>query len=200
MMKKHLKSERGIALVIVVVMIALVSGLMVMALDISGTERNLAISNQRTVQSFHAAGGGNEISNQVIKDALELNAIPTVPKGYPATVVVDTSNSTTIGQPAIPDFIEELRNGGGVFVNDTAKDSPDLIVTVLNNQTIQVDIDLEAGSVMLPGSELQEFAAEHHKKVGGTGCAEGALYSVDTVSLGQRNTRSNVGTAYFDCP
>lgn len=200
-MKQLHKNEEGIALIIVVSMIALVGGLMVMVLDISGTERNLAGINQRSVQSFHAAGGGNEISNQVIKDALDLNAIPTVPKGYPATVVVDSSNSTTIGDPTLPDLIEELRNGGGALGNDSVNDVvPDLLVTSLNNQRIQVDIDLEEGDVMLPGSELKEFGAAHHKKVGGTGCPAGTLYNVDTVSTGPLNTQSKVGTAYFDCP
>jgi len=197
-MGRFCESEKGIALLIVITMIALVSGLIIMALDISGTERILASSNQRTVQSFHAAGGGNEISNKVIKDTLELNAHPALPKGYPATVVVDTS--TAGGNLALSDFVEELRNGGGALMDDTALGSPDLIVTSLNNQTIRVDIDLEAGDVMLPGSELQEFAIAHHRKVGGTGCAAGTLYTVDIVSLGQLSTRSNVGTAYFDCP
>ncbi len=198
-MDQSYKNEKGIALLIVISMIALVTGLMVMVLDISGTERTLSSSNQRTIQSFHAAGGGNEISNKVIKDTLQLNAHPATPKGYPGTIVVDPS--TAGGSNAtLLDFLEELKTGGGALRNDTAMGSPDLIVTALNNQTIQVDIDYEAGGVMLPGSELEEFAIGHHKKVGGTGCASGTLYSVDTVSLGPIKTKSNVTTAYFDCP
>ncbi len=197
-MTQSIKNEQGIALIVTMIMVVLVTGLMVMILEISGVERNLAAINQRSIQSFHAAGGGNEITNQVIKDILELNADPTVPKAYPNTVVVDATTSG--GDTTLNDLVEELRNGGGILADDQANIAPDLIVTALNNQTINIDIDLEAGGVALPGSELQEFGIAHHKKVGGTGCPSGNLYAVDTFSHGEFKTRANVGTAYFDCP
>lgn len=195
-MKLMRQDEKGIALLVVLSMISLVGALMVLVLDISGTERNLSSINQRVVQGFQAAGGGNEISNQIIKDTLKNMAIPT---GYPSTVVVDSSNSTTVGDPMFPDFIEEIRFGGGALANDAFDTDPDIVVTSLNNQTIQVDVDLEDGDLLLPGSELNEFGIEHHKKVGGTGCTSGALYNVDTASNGPLNTQSRVGTAYLDC-
>lgn len=193
-----IKNEKGIALVVTMIMIVLVTGLMVMVMRISGVERNLASINQRSIQSFHAAGGGNEIAGQVVKDILEVNADPTTAKNYPATVVVDSA--TAGGNTTLNDLVEELRNGGGTLADDAVDVAPDLIVTALNNQTINMDIDLEAGGVTLPGSELQEFGIAHHKKVGGTGCPSGNLYSINTVSDGELNTRANVGTAYFDCP
>ncbi len=196
--KAVIHNEKGIALILVMIMIVLVTGVMVMVLGISGVEKNLASINQRSIQSFHAAGGGNEIASQVIKDVLEINADPTIAKNYPGTVILDPA--TAGGNTALNDFVEELRNGGGTLATDTAAVSPDLIVTALNNQLINIDIDLEAGGVTLPGSEIQEFAIAHHKKIGGTGCPSGNLYSVDAVSLGEKNTRANVGTAYFDCP
>ena len=198
LMSQSIENEKGIALIVVMIMIVLVTGFMVMVLDISGVERDLASINQRSIQSFHAAGGGNEIASQVIKDVLEINADPTIAKSYPGTVVV--ASATSGGDTSLNDLVEELRNGGGTLADDTASVAPDLIVTALNNQAINIDIDLEAGGVTLPGSELQEFAIAHHKKVGGTGCTSGNLYSVDTISNGEKNTRANVGTAYFDCP
>lgn len=196
--KTILNNEQGIALVVVMIMIVMVTGLMMMVLGGSGIERNLASINQRSIQSFHAAGGGNEIATQVIKDALELNDDPTIAKNYPSTVLLDSSSAG--GNTALNDFVEELRNGGGVMANDTASVAPDLIVTALNKQLMNIDIDLEAGGLTLPGSEIQEFAIAHHKKIGGTGCPSGNLYAVNTISLGEKNTRANVGTAYFDCP
>lgn len=196
--KTILNNEQGIALVVVMIMIVMVTGLMMMVLGGSGIERNLASINQRSIQSFHAAGGGSEIATQVIKDALELNDDPTIAKNYPSTVLLDSSSAG--GNTALNDFVEELRNGGGVMANDTASVAPDLIVTALNKQLMNIDIDLEAGGLTLPGSEIQEFAIAHHKKIGGTGCPSGNLYAVNTISLGEKNTRANVGTAYFDCP
>jgi len=193
-----LKNEKGIALIIVMLMIFMMTGLMVMVLGMSGVERNLASINQRSIQSFHAAGGGTEIASQVIKDTLELNVDPTIGRNYPGTVIVDSESSG--GDTTLNDFVEELRSGGGILANDTASEAPDLIVTALNNQVMNIDIDLEAGGVTLPGSEIQEFAIGHHKKVGGTGCPSGNLYSIDTISLGEKNTRANVRTAYFNCP
>ncbi len=193
-MNRYYKNEKGVALLIVLVVIIMVTGMMAMVLNISGTERNMAANNQRTTESFFAAGGSTAVSNRVIKDTLELMDIPT---GYPGTVVVDSL--TAGGNPTLPDFVEELRNGGGVLANDSTDNVPDLVVTAMTGQNIAIDIDWEAGGVQLAGSELQEFGIAHHKKAGGTGCASGNIYTVDTVSLGSLNTRSNVGSAYFDC-
>jgi hypothetical protein len=196
--REAIRNEQGIALIIVMIMIVLVTGLMAMVLGLGGIERNLASLNQHSIQTFQAAGGGNEMSTQVIKDVLLINNDPTSVMSYPGSVVLDTS--TAGGNPGLNDFVEELRSGGGILANDTASASPDLVITAMNTQTLNIDIDLEAGGVTLPGSELQEFGIAHHKKIGGTGCPSGNLYSIDTVALGEKKTRANVGTVYFDCP
>lgn len=213
-------------MITIVLMILLVTGLLMMALNISGIESNLASTNRRTTQGFQAAEAAIQIANQAIQDTLELNAIPTNPpnptttKNYPATVVFDCSNSPTLGDVNLHDFVEELRHGGGLLANDSAAGGttfncvapplaatadpaagqtrgPDLVVTALGH-TMQIDIDLEGG-VNLPGSELEEFAIAYHKKVSGAGCGSGTLYYIDVVSVGPLNTRSNVGSAYYKC-
>lgn len=213
-------------MITIVLMILLVTALLMMALNISGIESNLASTNRRTTQGFQAAEAAIQIANRVIEDTLELNAIPTNPpnpattKNYPATVVFDCSNSPTLGDKNLHDFVEELRHGGGLLANDSAAGDttykctppplvattdpvapqtrgPDLVVTALGH-TMQIDIDLEGG-VNLPGSELEEFAIAYHKKVSGAGCGSGTLYYIDVVSVGPLNTRSNVGSAYYKC-
>jgi len=220
------KKERGAALITMVLMILLVTALLMMALNISGIESNLATTNRRTTQGFQAAEAAIQIANQAVQDTLELNALPTNPpnpsttKNYPATVVFDCSNSPTLGDENLHDFVEELRNGGGLLANDSAKGDtiydctappivatadpaagrtrgPDLVVTALGH-TMQIDIDLE-GTVNLPGSELEDFSIAYHKKVSGAGCGAGTLYYVDVVSVGPLNTQSNVGSAYYKC-
>lgn len=213
-------------MITIVLMILLVTGLLMMALNISGIESNLASTNRRTAQGFQSAEAATQIAEQVIQDTLELNALPTNPpnpsttKIYPAEVVFDCSNSPTLGVNNLHDFVEELRNGGGLLANDSATGDrtynctapplvatadpavaetrgPDLTVTALGH-TMQIDIDLE-GTVSLPGSELDEFSIAYHKKVSGAGCSSGSLYYTDIVSVGPFNTRSNVGSAYYKC-
>lgn len=188
-----LKETKGAALITVVLMIVLVTALLMMALNISGIEMNLAATNRRTTQGFQAAGGGPEMAPRVVKDILDQNALPT---GYPPTV--NTDPKVTGGDPALVDLVEEITTGGGALSNDTAQGEPDLTITALNGQTVRVDIDYE-GPATLPGSELEEFAIAYHKKTGGTGCATGTLYNIDGVASGPLSTQSNVGAAYFDC-
>lgn len=221
------KGERGAALIVIVLMVLLVTALLMMALNIAGIESTLASTQRRTTQGLQAAEAGIAIARQVIRDTLELNAIPTNPptpattKGYPATFVFDCSNSPTLGDPALHDFVEELRNGGGLLANDsvigdttyncvapplaTTADpavgstrGPDLVVAALGH-TMQIDIEHEEGGVTRPGSEFEEFGIAYHKKVAGANCGTGTLYYIDMVSIGPMNTRSNVGSAEFLC-
>ncbi len=198
-MIQNIKNEKGVALMIVMVMIVMVTALVTLVLSLSGMERKMASINQRTIESFQSAGGNTETSNQVIRDILELNDIPNIIKNYPASVVLDSA--TGGGDPGLPDLVEELRNGGGVLANDSVYDAvPDLIITGFNgSQTIRVDIDKEKGQVILPGSELLDFAIAHHKKTGGTGCSSGALYRITTVSEGGNKTNAKIGSAYYSC-
>ncbi len=198
-MHQNIKNERGIALMVVMVMIVMLTALTTLVLDMSGMERNIASINQRTIESFQSAGGNTETSNQIIRDALELNDLPNVVKNYPASVVLDPA--TAGGDPGLPDFVEELRNGGGILANDSVYDAvPDLLIVGYNgDQTIRVDIDKEKGQVTLPGSELLDFAIAHHKKTGGTGCPSGALYRINTVSEGGNKTNAKVGSTYYSC-
>ncbi|MGB3942580.1 MAG: hypothetical protein WBK96_13920 [Candidatus Manganitrophaceae bacterium] len=120
-------NKRGAALITMVLMVLLVTGLLMMALNISGIERELASTNRRTTQGFHTAEGGVGITNQIILDTLEVSAIPKDPptpgiaaiKNYPATIVFDCANSATVGDKTMIDFVEELRNGGGALANDS---------------------------------------------------------------------------------
>lgn len=198
-MIQNIKSEKGVALLVVMVMTVMVTGLITLVLDMSGMELNIASINRRTIESFQSAGGNTETANQVIRDILELNDLPNVIKNYPASVLLDPA--TAGGDSGLPDLVEELRSGGGVLANDSVDDAvPDLLITGYNgDQTIRIDIDKEKGQVTLPGSELLDFAIAPHKKTGGTGCSSGALYRINTVSEGGKKTNSNIGSAYYSC-
>jgi Tfp pilus assembly protein PilX len=187
-----LKNERGIALVTITLIIILVTAIIAMALNISEIEINLASTNRRTTQGFHAAESGAELSIPVIQDTLDQNAIPTYAS---SGVVVDPRN--VIGSTSIPDFVEELASGVG-SLNDSAKSNPNITITSISGQTVQVDVDYE-GPVDLAGSEFQDFAIGYHRKTGGTGCASGTLYYIDSLANGPVKTQSDVGSAYFNC-
>lgn len=188
-----LKENRGAALITVVLMIVLVTALLMMALNISGIEMTLSATNRRTTQTFQAAGAGVEIAPTVIKEILEDNALPT---GYPATIVLD--NTATGGDTGVVDLIEEMATGGGTLSDDTAASNPDLTITALSGQTLQIDIDYE-GHVTLPGSNEPEFGIGYQRTVGGTGCPSGTIYNINVVASGALSTQSNVGSAYFNC-
>lgn len=185
-----LYSPNGAALITTMLIVVLVVALIMMALSISQTESNLASTNRRTAQSFHAAEGGVGITVPVIQDTILQNAVPA---SYPATVQVDAG--TAGGNTALRDFLEEVT---GTSIADTAAATPDLTITALSGQTVQVDVDYE-GPANLPGSELEEFAIQYHKKVGGVGCASGTLYYIDSIASDAMQTQSNVGAAYFNC-
>lgn len=176
-------------------MIVLMTSLIMMALNISGIEINLASTNRRTTQGTHSAEAGVGIVIPVIRETLEQNAIPT----YSGSgVVVDARN--TAGGTSSPDFVKEITSGasptGGIL--DSAKTNPNVTITSLSGHTIQVDIDYE-GPASLPGSELEEQNIGYHRKTAGTGCATGTVYYIDSVANGPMNTQSNVASAYFHC-
>lgn len=192
----HGNNEKGIALIAMMLMIVLMTALIMMALNVSEIEVDLAATNRRTTQGMHAAEAGAELVIPVIKDTLDQNAIPTYPTS--SGVVVDARN--TNGGSSLPDFVQEITSGasptGGTL--DAATTNPNVTITSLSGQTIQVDVDYE-GPASLPGSELEEQNIGYHKKVAGTGCASGTVYYIDSVANGAMNTQSNVGSAYYQC-
>lgn len=190
---RKIDNQHGMAMVTILLMIVLVTMMLMMALNISRMEINLAATNRRTTQGLHASDGGSPIGIKTIQDIVTQNALPA---GYPATVVVN--NATAGGNPTLPDLLEEITSGGGILADDTAVTDPDLTVTALPGQTLQVDIDYE-GPASLPGSELDEFAIAYHKKTGGTGCTSGTLYNMDAVSTGVLKTKSQVHTVFYSC-
>lgn len=187
------RNEKGVVLLTIMLMMVLVALIIMMALNISQIESTLASTNRRTTQGIFAAGGGAEIAFPVVQDTLAANGLPT---GYPATVAVDTA--TAGGDVNLADFVEEVASGGGTLADDTAAATPDITVTAMNGQTVLIDVDYE-GPATLPGSELEEFGIRYHRKTGGTGCTTGTLYYIDVLSNGPLNSRSNVGSAYYDC-
>lgn len=192
----HLDNEKGIALIAMMLMIVLMTSLIMMALNISEIEINLASTNRRTTQGMHSAEGGAGLAIPIIVDTLEQNDIPTYSVG--SGVVVDPLN--TAGGTSSPDFVKEITSGtsptGGTL--DSARTNPNVTITSITGQTIQVDIDYE-GPASLPGSELEEQNAGYIRKTAGTGCASGTLYYIDSVSNGPMNSESNVASAYYQC-
>ncbi len=174
-------------------MVVLVTAVIMMALNVTGIDSNLASTNRRTTQGFHAAESGAEIAINVLQETLQQNAIPS----YSGSSGVAIPATNTSGNPLIADFVEEMTSGLGSSLDSTTT-NPDITVTSLSGHVIQVDIDYE-GPASLPGSELEEFAIGYHRKTGGTGCASGTLYYVDAVANGPMNTKSQVGSAYFNC-
>ena len=54
----HWKNEKGIALITMMLMMILMTALIMMALNVSEIEINLASTNRRTTQGMHSAEGG----------------------------------------------------------------------------------------------------------------------------------------------
>lgn len=187
------KGQNGFALVTMMLLMVLVTAIILMALNVTEIDSNLASTNRRTTQGFHASESGAEIAMTVLQDTLQQNALPSYSSS--SGVMVDSTNTT--GNTLIPDFVEEMTSGAG-SASDSATSNPDVTVTSLSGQVIQVDIDYE-GPASLPGSELEEFGISYHRKTGGTGCAAGTLYYIDAVASGPMNTKAQVGSAYFKC-
>lgn len=186
-----LNNEKGLALITMMLLMVLVTSVIMMALNLTGIDSNLASTNRRTTQGFHASESGSEIGIIVLQDTLLQNAIPT----YPSSGVV--VNPVNTNGTAFPDFVREVTSGVGSSA-DSAKVNPNVTITSLTGQTLQVDIDYE-GSVSSPGSELDEFAMGYHKKTAGTGCNSGTLYYIDSVAIGPMNTQADVSSAYYQC-
>ncbi|MDC4205396.1 MAG: hypothetical protein MPW14_21950 [Candidatus Manganitrophus sp.] len=191
-----LKNERGMALISIMLMIVLMTSLLMMALNISSIEINLASTNRRTTQGLHAGEGGADLVIPVVKDTLVLNAIPTYP--IASKVVVNPLN--TAGGLSAPDFVREMTSGssptGGL--SDNPKNNPNVTITALSDQTIQVDVDYE-GPASLPGSELEEQNIGYHRKAAGTGCAAGTVYYINSLATGPMKTETGTSSAYFHC-
>jgi hypothetical protein len=184
------EDQSGLALIMMLLMVLMTSVIM-MALNLTGIDSNLALTNRRTTQGFHASESGSEIGIIVLQDTVLQNVIPTYPN---SGVVVNPVN--TNGTP-FPDFIREMTSGIGSSA-DSASVNPNVTITSLTGQTLQVDIDYE-GPVTSPGGELDEFGIAHHKKTAGTGCNSGTLYYIDSVASGSMNTQANVLSAYYQC-
>lgn len=183
--------QKGLALITMMLLMILVTSVIMMALNLTGLDSNLASTNRRTTQGFHASEGGSEIGIIVLQDTLQQNAIPT----YPSSGVV--VNPINTNGTAFPDFVREVTSGIGSSA-DSAKVNPNVTVTSLTGQTLQIDIDYE-GPVTSPGGELDEFGIGYHKKTAGTGCNSGTLYYIDSVANGPMSTQAEVGSAYYQC-
>jgi len=177
-------------------MIVLMTALIMMALNISGIEINLASTNRRTTQGMHAAEAGIPTAITVIKDTLNQSTVPT----YPAASGVVVNPLNTNGGTSFPDFVQEINSGtsptGGTA--DNAKTNPNVTVTSLSGQTIQIDIDNE-GTFPLPGSETLEENCGYCVKTAGAGCPSGTLYYIDSVANGPMHTQSEMMSAYYNC-
>lgn len=193
----HWESEKGMALVTVMMMIILMTALLMMALNISGIEINLASTNRRTTQGFHAGEGGGDLAIPVVKETLALNRIPP----YPPTSKVTVNPLNTTGGQNPPDFVREITSNtsptGGLL--DSYKTNPNLTITALSGQTIQVDVDNE-GPIDLPGSELEEENIGYHRKSAGTGCNNPIAYYINAVAIGPMKTESGTSSTYYHCP
>jgi len=183
--------QKGLALITMMLLMVLVTSVIMMALNLTGIDSNLASTNRRTTQGFHASESGTEIGVIVLQDTLLQNAIPT----YSSSGVV--VNPINTNGTAFPDFVREVTSGIGSSA-DSAKVNPNVTVTSLTGQTLQIDIDYE-GPVTSPGGELDEFGIGYHKKTAGTGCNSGILYYIDSVANGPMNTQADVGSAYYQC-
>lgn len=191
-----LENERGMALISIMLMIVLMTSLLMMALNISSIEINLASTNRRTTQGLHAGAGGADLVMPVIRETLALNAIPTYPTA--SKVVVNPLN--TAGGLSAPDFVREMTSGssptGGLL--DNPENNPNVTITALSDQTIQVDVDNE-GPVSRTGSELEEQNIGYHRKSAGTGCPTPTAYYINSLAIGPMKTETGTSLVYLHC-
>jgi Tfp pilus assembly protein PilX len=170
------KNEKGLALVVVMVVMATLSLLGVSIIMISSFEDKIAANIKRSEQTFYPADGGAEIIPGVLNDTIELNANPS----YTDITTNDTN------------FINEVmgyasNNDGDT---DTPNNNPDFSINV-SNQNINIDVDriradtLEGGSI--------EFAAGYEGIGAGASGGGIAIYYIgDSQADGAVSTRSNV--------
>src|SRR3569832_102069 len=91
-------------------LMVLVTSVIMMALNLTGIDSNLASTNRRTTQGFHASESGTEIGVIVLQDTLLQNAIPT----YSSSGVV--VNPINTNGTAFPVFVCVVSFGFGCCV------------------------------------------------------------------------------------
>jgi len=185
------------ALVTVMLIMTLVTVLVFMALNVSQIEMSLSATNRRTIQGFHAAQGGLDISFPVLTDTLVTNAVQNYPSAPASPTVFINTPATTPASKNL--FLQKITTGTwSSGVNDNVNTNPNLTITAIPGQNISVDIDYE-GPVSPPGSGLDDFGGRYHKLTGGTGCSTGTLYYVDALANGPMKSQSETVGSYYSC-
>lgn len=198
----ELAGERGVALVIALMVMVVLAMLGAAAIMTSTTEVEIAGNEKLYQTAFYAADAGAQLAPRAIRDVLSEYESPS----YNGVIV-----SVRDG------LLEELLHFGTAN-DDPSTDSPSMNPDIeipsvvgpswtggtpeLPNRTrgysAGIDVDRSAGTVGLAGGGM-EFGAGYHG-IGGGGTAGGGtgiLFTITSESRGPKSTRSRVQTQYL---
>jgi Tfp pilus assembly protein PilX len=159
MMKKRLKNEEGMILVMVLVLMMVIAILGIMAINMSTIDIQIFGNQKRSTEAFELAQGGSDLSIPIIENTLADGALPTLPN--------------TIGLAT--DLEDEIM--GTTVSNDDINNLPDVTITMANGAKALVDIDRLYSQAVSGGA--MEFAGGYEGVGAGTaGGGAAILYRV----------------------
>jgi len=185
----RLSDERGLALVVAMVLVAMLAFLGAAALLTSSTEMDIAGNERAYQEAFYTADGGSQLAPRVIRNILSDDL-----SGYGSAIDVDVNCL----QAELLNF-SGVSDGEGNPCNDDTDvqtTNPDIQATLTATGDVRVDVDRLGTPRLLPGGGV-EFGAGHDGV--GAGSASGGSvrhYQNNSQSLGARNANSLIQTRY----
>jgi hypothetical protein len=216
------REEKGVALITVVLVTALVVGLIVMALT-NGMIGRVLTQTYRTERTFLQCSQGDlELANRLLVMGIEGTLVPgqfgdvqvaSQNMNDIVNTVIVVDNSTVNGPPGpVFDFIEELHKDGtpveqAALSADTVlnpapgANTPDIVIRKIEtpNCTTNIDIDYLFRKVDSSGYALDEGLMSTGQ-LGGATCAHGDIFSVVAVTRNNATGAQSVVRSAFCHP
>ncbi len=216
------KQEKGVALITVVLVTALVVGLVAMALT-NGMIGKVLTQTYRTERTFLQCSQGDlELANRLLVMGIERTLAPgqfgnvqaaSQDTNAIANTVIVVDNATVNGPPGPEfDFIEELHKNGtppeqAALAADTVLDpnpnanTPDIVIRKVEtpNCTTNIDIDYLFTKVAASGYSLDEGLMPAGY-LGGVSCVQGDIFSVVAVTRNNATGAQSVVRSAFCHP
>jgi Tfp pilus assembly protein PilX len=177
-----MRNERGIALVIVMLLLISMTVLGMLSIATMTTDIQIGGNKRLKKQNMHAGESVIEVSAPFIEDAVFVGAVPA---NYAAIVTNTNVVTEVLGMNVPPEDTV-----------DTATDaSPDMRITSLSNVTVGGDIDYLYATTAV-GNAI-EYASGYEGVGTGLGQA-GALiyYRINSVAQGQIGSTARLGAIY----
>jgi hypothetical protein len=182
-------NEKGAALAIALMMLVILAILGTAAIMTSTNEMDIAGNEKQYQVAFYAAEGGTEMTHRIIEDTLDLGTVK------------DYGNEITFHSTFLDDL---MQYEGSDNSTDSPSNNPDITIVMpvidpdsgeqVAQTTVKVDVDGTSG--YLPGAGIQYAAGYDGIGAGAGGGGVAKYFTVDTQSIGVRNSSASIRTYY----